>query len=177
MNRRVAGFTLIELLVVVAIIGILAAMLLPALAQVKENANRSRCKSNLKQVGTGCFIYMEKNRDFLPDADGYDFMSKLYDRVLADPKVFLCPSGDEKATTDGMLSADDCSYAGRRNTGSYRLTSGLLAKYGSRTALSGDNHRLHHEDAVMVLFGDGHVEDVDLPEAAPYKTVVPDLGD
>ena len=53
------GFTLIEILVVIAIIALLAAILFPVFARARENARRSSCQSNLKQVGLGVLQYAQ----------------------------------------------------------------------------------------------------------------------
>lgn len=75
-RRRQPGFTLIELLVVIAIIAILAAMLFPVFARARENARRTSCASNFRQLSMGILQYVQDYDETFPrfshSSNGYN---------------------------------------------------------------------------------------------------------
>ena len=93
------GFTLIELLVVIAIIALLAAILFPVFARARENARKSSCANNLKQIGLGVLQYVQDYDETLPppcigspcDSGQGSWAQRIYPYVKS-AQLYACPS-------------------------------------------------------------------------------------
>jgi prepilin-type N-terminal cleavage/methylation domain-containing protein/prepilin-type processing-associated H-X9-DG protein len=101
--KRIKGFTLIELLVVIAIIALLAAILFPVFARARENARKSSCMNNLKQIGVGLAQYSGDFDGFMPPrlqlvTGGTIQWPTIMMPYIKNEQVFVCPSGGTSPT-------------------------------------------------------------------------------
>ena len=101
------GFTLVELLVVIAIIGILIALLLPAVQAAREAARRTQCANNLKQLGLACHNYLDVHKKMPPGTTGirnnaWNNDNELWNEPWVSLTVYLLPYIEQQNLYDRM---------------------------------------------------------------------------
>lgn len=164
-SGRKKGFTLIELLVVIAIIALLAAILFPVFARVRENGRRASCQSNLKQLTLGMIQYAQDFDERYPGGINwtgrysyyFGWEPCIYPYIKSD-QVFICPSRNTQASYApgsrwlNIPPATSCGVGCSQLTGSYGINMNLFyEKTGSFIPLHANNIDIPAE---TVVFGD-----------------------
>ena len=145
-RQRRPAFTLIELLVVIAIIAILAAILFPVFARARENARRSSCQSNLKQIALGFIQYTQDYDERLPNVqhgganktaapnvswnyftagtpNNFDMSQGSVYPYIKSTQIFVCPSDSAGQSQGDSYAASECLFtAGTSIGGTYNAS-------------------------------------------------------
>jgi prepilin-type N-terminal cleavage/methylation domain-containing protein/prepilin-type processing-associated H-X9-DG protein len=144
--QRNKGFTLIELLVVIAIIAILAAILFPVFAKVREKARQTACLSNIRQLGLALIQYVNDNDQQTPSCapnGASNCPAGWASRILpyvGTPTLYVCPD-DSTATT-----------AGGQNVSSYGLNADTILDDAQQTGRSYAQSAYTEPDKTVWLF-------------------------
>ena len=162
------GFTLIELLVVIAIIALLAAILFPVFSRARENARKSSCANNEKQILVGIAQYVQDYDEIYPQS-AIDWSGstanaawpQLLQTYLKSTQVFQCPSDSNKTTTMANVAS------------SGRYGANFHTSYLANCINSGNSYGLFDAAAADVVapsstvaISDGNLDPVDT--AAPW---------
>ena len=122
------GFTLVELLVVIAIIGILVALLLPAIQAAREAARRSQCTNNMKQLGIGALNYESGRKQLPPPGQCDSTGSATTTYVIHSTATVILPYIEQSAVYDMFDHTTDpiAAYAATPSGDGFKTPTGCL---------------------------------------------------
>ena len=136
LRQQKAAFTLVELLVVIAIIGMLIALLLPAVQAAREAARRMQCTNNVKQISLSLHNHHDVRELFPPLGGGFN--GKFTYAATVGTLVYLMPFIEMSALYDGITGVDDGAYAAPWDTPAAQasgLISAVLCPSGGERAI------------------------------------------
>jgi prepilin-type N-terminal cleavage/methylation domain-containing protein/prepilin-type processing-associated H-X9-DG protein len=165
------GFTLTELLTVIAVIGILAAILIPVVGKARASARSSECLSNLRQVYIGYMTYVNDNRGRIPLAhsSGGDWMTIYSDSVITELRSHIgCPT--QRSNKRDQWLADSWYRPRAATIRTYSLNLGLNKKSSGGPTLE---YPINSFEAPSrsILIADGNNSDAG-GEALYYNAVI-----
>ncbi len=157
MKRR--GFTLVEILIVLAIVGILAAILLPAFNRARSAARTAACASNLRQIGLAMRQYAQDNNGLYPDPDIYGFGARcawpdhIFSYVRSE-EIFECPEAEGLSYKAGCGPEDTSESPIITFNGSYDMND-LRTPLGKFNVRLSETSLRYASSTVLVLDGTG----------------------
>lgn len=177
-NPRLGGFTLVELLVVIAIIGILVALLLPAVQAARESARRTQCLNNLKQLGLAMQNHLTSEGEF--PAGGFKCEEEsFFDQVIpyVEDEVLFDQLVRRQSRWAGYLEDDEGGEINRAliTTWSPDYLWCPSSDLPHRIVLDQDNQNALYENHVMPMYVgiSGAVDGTNILTSADFQEVVP----